>query len=267
MASVLALYTAIASLGKTHADSVKDHFDFGMKPLEKCLFSAKKLPQGDHDLRQVYIDFILALLENGGFETKEVVSKMRAVFASIFKQLARDHPMMQRRVLLTLKRTIIDEQSGYAMAVSVFSAINIHAIVLLNEGDKDNAGGEWTDYLHALLTCPGHGVCFKVEPGLQLKNRIALDLLPMLKPLESERQQNLAVAILTSCPDCTLPYLEKMRFNFGEPGGAGESTSTEAVSERWTALMAFMSRILQIKVPADLACLVESQMSLSWCTW
>lgn len=241
MATVIALYTAIASLGRASCDSVKDSFDFTMRPLEKILFLSKKLPGGEHDrtlwsLRQVYIDFILTLLENGSFEARESLSKMRTVFGNIFKQLPKDHPMMQKRVLMVLNRTILDEQSGYSMAVNVFSASNIYSIVLMNE-----ESGDWTEYLKALLTRPGEGVCFAVEPGLHLKNRIALDLLPMLKPLESERQQDLAVLILTSCPDCTLPYLEKIKFNYEVDG-----------SDRWSALMAFTTRILRIELATEL---------------
>ena len=245
LASVLALLSACAG-SRSGTDSVKEMFDFGMKPLEKILFMTRKLSDGSdrtmYSLRQVYIDFVLTLLLHGSYETRDSIAKMRLLFANIFKLLPKDHPVFRRHVLYILKQVIVDEQHGYAMAVSVFSALNLYQVVQINESESDS--NKWTDYLHALTTKPGQGVCFVSERGNPqlLKNRINLDLLFMLKPTESAMQQDLAIAILNACPDCIIPYLEKQKI-------ANLLVEVQD-KQKWTAGMALLIRIFQIDTGA-----------------
>ncbi|KAF7288582.1 hypothetical protein HMN09_01387300 [Mycena chlorophos] len=226
------------------------------------------------DIRTLYILFCLSFVEQ---DTSAPVKTMfleqhRDAFFSIFRGLAQDPFVVIRRVLeicwsgiwmdLKLKRTL---KIGLFGEITVAHLLKIYERSNSEDNAPDNVPADVAHhFLLAICTRPGVGICFKdrgwyprksdnEEPqdeddgngrsrskGGRIHNKILANILKTLKVNEDSRQQELALRMMTACPELVAGYWP-----------AAGLTLEPRLSSKWIANIAFFSSVLALPIPVD----------------
>ncbi|RXW16240.1 hypothetical protein EST38_g9609 [Candolleomyces aberdarensis] len=194
-------------------------------------------------------------------------------FTSIFKNLHQDQPTLIRRVLEVCWEGVwCDVRVSRSLKVSVFTGSGAGAVLqnLLKLYERTTPetedDGDYTvaDLVHhfllAICTRPGVGLCFKdrgwyprdVSGGdslfnededdgtaskfkqPKLHNPTLLSLLRQLKPTDDPRQHELALKILSACPELVSPYLPTSGLTLDPP----------RLSSKWVANVSFLGSVI-----------------------
>ncbi|KAJ2930741.1 hypothetical protein H1R20_g6371, partial [Candolleomyces eurysporus] len=199
-------------------------------------------------------------------------------FTAIFKNLHQDQPTLIRRVLEVCWEGVwCDVRVNRSLKVSVFTGSGAGAVLqnLLKLYERTTPetedDGDYTvaDLVHhfllAICTRPGVGLCFKdrgwyprdVSGGdslfnededdgassklkqPKLHNPTLLNLLKQLKPTDDPRQHELALKILSACPELVSPYLPTSGLTLDPP----------RLSSKWVANVSFLGSVIGGEVP------------------
>lgn len=241
----LDLLTTVASIDGSLNELLFGSFDFGLKNLTKFAFMRKKsLAQGERrDIRSAYVHFILSFVEHGNMATKQSLAKLQNLIGPIFAGLPDDQPALIQHVLKTVREGILyNEKKSKALTIAFVYASSLAKIAKLYESDHEDVVEEADSFLRMICTSSEHGLAFKSTPPedlkisevVPLKNKIILDFLLTINPLECLRKQDLCLQIVKYCPDIFSHYWSKATFSFDpEP------------SARYLNLVSYLLKMLQ----------------------
>ncbi|KAJ3148549.1 hypothetical protein HDU89_004646 [Geranomyces variabilis] len=257
--STLRLLAAVAGLRSSTAKELHDTFNFGLKALPKIITIRQKASakaRHSDDIRSLYVQFLLAFLENGDAVIKKVMLETKDLLSAIFKGLIEDSFETVARVLSTFKKYVVDDSNlARTLKISFFNHYILEQITKLYKRDEPIGGGQSiADVAHAFLlyTCtnPGIGICFQdagwypakaksAGKTIKVYNTVLLKLLLSLKPTEDPRQSLLLLAGLKNCPELVRPYWSEL----------GSLSLEPRVSTSWFSNMALAAKIIQLPVP------------------
>ncbi|KAF8665731.1 hypothetical protein AX16_000179 [Volvariella volvacea WC 439] len=233
------------------------------------------------DIRTLYLLFLLSFIDSDTPSQLKTtfLEHHQDAFRSIFKGLPDDHYNVVRRILevcwtslwsdVKLKRTI---------KVNLFNELTIAQLCRLYERsqpENDNIDHIPADLVHhfllAICTRPGTGICFKDRgwypreteeeaslakdealnqaKGSRIYNKILANILKTLKVNEDPRQQELALKIMTGCPELVASYWH-----------AANLTLEPRLSSRWIANVAFFGSVISLPVPSASFYLPDSNL-------
>ncbi len=243
----LDLLTTIASVDGSVNELLFNTFDFSLKALPKFAFMRKKTLAQDErkDIRSAYICFLLSFLQHGNSATKQALSKMQNLIGPVFAGLPDDSFSTIDLILKCIEKHIIyEEKKSKSLLISFLYASSLSKIAKLYESADEMLGIRVDDFLRLICTNTERGICFKsttdlLETKKTIKNRVILDFLVSINPLESLRKQQLCVDILNSCEDIFGAYWSKSSFSF-EP----------EFSVRYVNLASFTVKALKSSPPA-----------------
>ncbi|KAJ3178488.1 hypothetical protein HDU87_003562 [Geranomyces variabilis] len=257
--ATLRLLVAVAGLKSSTAKELHDTFNFNLKALPKIITIRQKASakaRHSDDIRSLYVQFLLAFLENGDAVIKKVMLETKDLLSAIFKGLTEDSFETVDRVLSTFKRCVVDDSNlARTLKISFFNHYILEQITKLYKRNEPVEGGQSiADVAHAFLlhTCtnPGIGICFQdagwypakaksAGKTIKVYNTVLLKLLLSLKPIEDPRQSLLLLAGLKNCPELVRPYWAELGALSFEP----------RVSTSWFSNMALAAKIIQLPVP------------------
>ncbi|KAG6897168.1 hypothetical protein C0992_003674 [Termitomyces sp. T32_za158] len=265
----LKLFNAMSSFaGGREKKSVLEAFGWELKSLPKLLNMRRKSASDTSDtlakpdIRTLYLLFILSFVgSDSPAQIKATfIEQHREPFLSIFKGLIQDSYVVARRVLeICWAGLWSDPKVKRTLKINLFNEITISHLSKLydrnvaEDGDPDHVPADLVHhFLLALCTHPGTGICFKDrgwypresdgedEPGRgKIHNRILANVLKTLKVNEDLRQQELALKILSACPELVAGYW------------SGAALTLEPrLSSKWIANISFFGSVLSQPVPA-----------------
>lgn len=250
VAPTLDLLTTIAGLDGSVNELLFGSFDFSLKPLPKFAFMRKKmLAQGERrDIRTAYVMYIMSFVEHGNHATKLALAKMQNLVGPVFAGLEEDRPALVRHVLQALTDNVVyNEKRSKALSIAFLYSSSLTKVAKLYEADDAEVVEAADAFLRLVATNSDCGLCFRVqetEPRAEaasVKNKILLDFLLSLNPLEGLKKQQLCLDILQACPDVFGAYWSRSSFSF-EP----------EASARFINLAAFAVKAMA-SVPVSLA--------------
>ncbi|RPD59503.1 hypothetical protein L227DRAFT_654118 [Lentinus tigrinus ALCF2SS1-6] len=236
------------------------------------------------DIRTLYLLFILSFVDNTSPSSVKVVflEQHRDAFTSIFKGLWQDSYSVVRRVLEVCWSGLwSDPKLKRTLKIQVFSESTLSQLLRLyerNAPEGQDPESVPADVVHhfllALCTRPGVGLCFAdrgwypretdeeqrnvgdagdgrtevdATKGGKIYNKILANVVKTLKVNEDPRQQELALKILSACPELVSGY-------WASAGLALEPR----LSSKWLANIAFFGAVVSLPVPATSFFLPES---------
>ncbi|KAG8718925.1 hypothetical protein FRC08_004054 [Ceratobasidium sp. 394] len=199
------------------------------------------------------------------------------IFPTLFRGLAQDDGVVVKLILeASWEKVWCDAKVSKSLKVKVFGGLGMFIQPLYSRTDPDSTeplapADIAHHFLLALCTNPGSGLCFRSkgwyprpsgnpfeESVLQrgedegekesksgtLYNPLLLKLLRLLRPAADARQFELAVRILSACPDLVGAYFAK--------GAAQIGLSLEPrLSTRWITSVGFMNAVIGADVPVE----------------
>ncbi|KAF9224544.1 hypothetical protein BS17DRAFT_780022 [Gyrodon lividus] len=228
------------------------------------------------DIRTYYVLFILSLVDKDTASSVKAafLEQRREVFMSIFKGLSQDQYSVIQKVLQVCWEGLwSDPKIKKTTKVGLFNEVTIsHLLKLYDRAAAEKQGGEHVpaDVVHhfllAICTRPGHGICFRDrgwypretdERGVveeddtegtrqkgaftgRIYNKILANVLRTLKVNEDARQQELALKMVTACPELVAGYWS----------GAALTLEPRR-SSKWIANIMFAGQVLSQTVPAS----------------
>ncbi|KAJ3019834.1 hypothetical protein HKX48_001709 [Thoreauomyces humboldtii] len=259
----LRLLAAVAAFNTSTAKELHDTFNFSMTALAKCLYtrgrSTDTSSRRTEDIRSLYIRFLLSFLEQGDGVVKKFMLETKDLLGAIFKGMSEDSYEEVDYILSTLKRTVVDDASlKRTTKIAFFNNYVLEQISRLYAVSTEPSSGDSihtvADLAHSFIlsttTAPGKGTCFqdagwypaKAASGgkhIRVYNKVLLQLLTTLKPVEDTRQASLLLAALLNCPELVQPYWSEL----------GSLSFEPRVSTNWLANMALVARVIQLPVP------------------
>lgn len=241
----LNLLKTIATTGRASADALFAAFDFTLNPLVSFCARKKTAVDGQSP-RAAFIAFFLSFYGHGGMETKLAAATLHAINSAIIAHMNKDAPPQIEFILDTLQRHVVESRLRN-LPLTFFTGPILNQLLKVYAHDKIEVVKSIDDFLARLMTEAMVSPVSKVSVDLSqqahnppVKNRITLEFLNHLKPLESVMHQRLAVKILQACPDVFVPYFRhaSKSFNFGDIQAGSEET-------RWIALMGFVIQAAQ----------------------
>ncbi|KAJ7069818.1 ribosome 60S biogenesis N-terminal-domain-containing protein [Mycena amicta] len=276
----LKLFNTISAFGRgKERKTLLESFAWETKSLPKLL-NMRRRSKGDQssdalakpDIRTLYVLFCLSFVEQ---DTAAAVKTMfleqhRDAFFSIFRGIAQDPFVVVRRVLeicwsgiwmdLKLKRTL---KIGLFGEITVAHLLKIYERSSSEDNLPDHVPADVAHhFLLAICTRPGVGICFKDkgwyprksdvdgprededprphEKAGKIYNKILANVLKTLKINEDPRQQELALKIMTACPELVAGYWS-----------AAGLTLEPRLSFKWIANISFFSSVLALPIPTD----------------
>ncbi|KAI9466647.1 ribosome 60S biogenesis N-terminal-domain-containing protein [Lactarius psammicola] len=273
----LKLFNAMSAFGGgCEKRAILEGFSWDNKGLHKLLSMRRRAKAGSTDvlvvpdIRTLYILFILSFVDNSATSSvkSSFLEQRQDVFRSILAGLDQDPYSLARRILEVAWTGIwLDPKIKRTSKVSVFSEKSLHHIVRL----YDRSAGEGSDdqipadlahhFLLAICTHPGVGVCFKdrgwypretedeskltqsgndetAPKSARIYNKILSHLLKSLKVNEDPRQQELALRIMSACPELVSGYWS-----------SASLTLEPRLSSKWIANIAFFGNAISLPVP------------------
>ncbi|KAH9007194.1 ribosome 60S biogenesis N-terminal-domain-containing protein [Lactarius hatsudake] len=273
----LKLFGAMSAFGGgCEKRAISEGFSWDNKGLHKLLSMRRKAKAGSADvlvvpdIRTLYVLFILSFVDNSAASSvkSSFLEQRQDVFRSILAGLYQDPYSLARRILEVAWTGIwLDPKIKRTSKVNVFNEKSLHHIMRLydrsvGEESDDQAPADLAHhFLLAICTHSGVGVCFKDrgwyprETGDELKviqsdndetapknariyNKILSHLLKSLKVNEDPRQQELALRIMSACPELVSVYWSSASLAL-EP----------RLSSKWIANVAFFGNVISLPVP------------------
>lgn len=247
------------------------NFDFSFKDIGKGLEVKRSEVQLTYDpyrqtTRTVFVRFILSFFQFGSTQMCSEMLNVKAFMSPLFKHLKNDAPPVIGDVLEILdKKVLQDKEIPRNVKTLVFNEWVLGNIGVLYSRDqviRDIAGKSQTvataahEFLLAIATKPGQGVCFKdsgwypknvideeesAEGEVKLYNRILSSFIKGLKPYSDTLQQDLLLAIFKACPELVADYFGYEHLFSFEP----KATVT------WIGYTAFLASVTQLPIPTD----------------
>uniref|UniRef100_A0A8H8CE92 Nucleolar pre-ribosomal-associated protein 1 n=1 Tax=Psilocybe cubensis TaxID=181762 RepID=A0A8H8CE92_PSICU len=268
--------------------SVLEGFGWEIKSLPKLLNMRRKThgeldttnPLSRPDIRTLYIQFLLSFVDvDNSSQTKSLfLEQHREAFLAIFKGIAQDHYSFARRVLEVCWAGIwSDSKLKRTLKVGLFNESTLGHIIklyerILPEGDdEDQIPADLAHhFLLAICTRPGTGICFRdrgwypkesdpnetvskddedgKRKNSKIYNKILANLLKSLKVNEDSRQQELALKILSACPELVAGYWS-----------AAALTLEPRLASKWITNIAVFGSIISLPIPSSTFYLPNTQ--------
>lgn len=228
------------------------------------------------DVRTQYMMLMLALItQTFHASVKRSLLKLGTEFLpAVFPGMAHDPPWLVQCVLLVLHEEVMKDTSVPRLSkVRLLNEGSISKLLVLykREADQVASGACLADVVHHFLlsiaTHPGFGVCYAQrgwypKPASEdaeatsgeasgplrsagdpptIYNKVLAGVLRQLAPVDDLRQQELALRILTACPELASGYLV----------WATRALPLEPRADTaWVAAVAFVGRVLALPVPS-----------------
>ncbi|KAH9180077.1 ribosome 60S biogenesis N-terminal-domain-containing protein [Lactarius sanguifluus] len=273
----LKLFGAVSAFGGgCEKRAILEGFSWDNKGLHRLLSMRRKAKAGSADvlvvpdIRTLYVLFILSFVDNSAASSvkSSFLEQRQDIFRSILAGLYQDPYSLARRILEVAWTGIwLDPKIKRTSKVNVFNEKSLHHIMRL----YDRSVGEESDdqvpadlahhFLLAICTHSGVGVCFKdrgwypretedeakvtqsdndetAPKNARIYNKILSHLLKSLKVNEDPRQQELALRIMSACPELVSGYWSSASIAL-EP----------RLSSKWIANVAFFGNVISLPVP------------------
>ncbi|KAI9512767.1 ribosome 60S biogenesis N-terminal-domain-containing protein [Russula earlei] len=222
------------------------------------------------DIRTLYILFILSFVDDSAASLvkSSFLEQRHDIFRAIFGGLDQDPYSLARKILEVAWTGIwLDPKIKRTVKVNIFNEATLHHIMKLYnrsvaEASDDQIPADLAHhFLLAICTHPGVGVCFKdrgwypretgEDVGLPLGgndetapksariyNKILANSLKTLKVNEDPRQQELALRVMSACPELVCGYWS-----------SASLTLEPRLSSKWIANIAFFGNVVSLPVP------------------
>lgn len=217
--------------GSTASD-LYNSFDFSLKVIPKLL--------ADQELRKPFIKFYLAFVERSPSAVRKDLVSQRKIVSGWFSKIDADSEEIVLDTLRVFKDFVIKDRTFTKSAkLGLFNDwVLKHFIKLLNRAD---VGASMADFLYYMLTDTEYGVHFS-DRGCygEPNNKLALSLLRMLKPWESQHQMDLAVNTMKSYTELVHPYFTGLQATF---------SFAPKVSMFWFSFAVLHSRVISLSIP------------------
>ncbi|KAH9963282.1 ribosome 60S biogenesis N-terminal-domain-containing protein [Russula dissimulans] len=276
--ATLKLFCSMSAFGGgCEKRAVLEGFSWENKKLHKLLSMRRRTKRNSSadvlaipDIRTLCILFILSFVDDStpSWGKSSFLEQRHDIFRSIFGGLDQDSYSLARKILEIAWTGIWqDPKIKRTLKVNVFNEATLHHITKLynrsvSEGSDDQTPADLAHhFLLAICTHPGVGVCFKdrgwylreteEDVGLSLSgndetapknariyNKILAQLLKTLKVNEDPRQQELALRIMTACPELVRGYWS-----------SASLTLEPRLSSKWIANIAFFGNVISLPVP------------------
>ncbi|KAF9285338.1 hypothetical protein BGZ88_009569 [Linnemannia elongata] len=267
--ATLRLLTAMNHVHHTTTKELKDGFNFSLKALTKLRHLRRKEGETDStnkaDTRTLYVQFLLAFFIRGDTTVKKEILEMPDLFQVALKDLPNDpFPLVNQVLLVLINNIIMDNELSRTSKITFFSTSFLVNVLKLYSRTEPVEGSDQTvaiivhKFMMTLCTTPGVGICFQdaawYPPSIltstistekisgdgnkTIFNKTLSQLLTHLRPTENMLQQELAVSILTACPELVRVFWQKASIQL-EP----------RLSARWLANMTLLHKITEIPVP------------------
>ncbi|KAG6856484.1 hypothetical protein H0H87_003952 [Tephrocybe sp. NHM501043] len=271
----LKLYNALSTFaGGREKKAVLEAFGWELKSLPKLLNMRRKSAPDTSDalskpdIRTLYILFILSFFTpDTPTQVKATfIEQHRDAFLSIFKGLVQDSYNVVRKILEVCWVGLwADPKIKRTTKINLFNETTVSHLLKLydrtlteSESDADHIPADLVHhFLLAICTRPGTGICFKdrgwypresdaniddepVKGRGRIYNRILSNVLKTLKVNEDLRQQELALKIMSACPELVAGYWSNAALTL-EP----------RLSSKWIANISFFGSVLSLPVPSS----------------
>ncbi|KAF9531008.1 ribosome 60S biogenesis N-terminal-domain-containing protein [Crepidotus variabilis] len=272
----LKLYNVMSSFaGGRDKKAVLEGFGWEIKSLPKLLNMRRKSreridPLVRPDIRSLYILFLLSFL---GVDTltqtkATLLEQHREAFLAIFKGIADDHYTLMRKILEVCWSGIWEDQKlKRTLKVGLFNEITLGHLLKLydrvqaDDEDEDHIPANLVHhFLLAICSRPGVGICFRdrgwypregdlndsatkdeednSKKPSRIYNKIFSNVIKTFKVNEDSRQQELAMKILSACPELVSGYWSTAALTL-EP----------RLSSKWLTNIAFFGNIVDLPIP------------------
>ncbi|TRM62838.1 ribosome 60S biogenesis N-terminal-domain-containing protein [Schizophyllum amplum] len=191
--------------------------------------------------------------------------------ALMLKGIPQDPTSVVKHVLEMLWEGLwCDPKVKRTLKVALFGETTMGHLLKLYDSPSEDTRDVLHHFLLAICTRPGTGVCFRdrgwypredhsdgstlisgntpASSSNKIHNRILAHLLKQLRPTEDPRQHELALRILSACPELVTGYW-----------GAAGLTLEPRLSSRWITNVAFAGEIVALPVPTDCLYLREDR--------
>ncbi|KAJ7590818.1 ribosome 60S biogenesis N-terminal-domain-containing protein [Mycena floridula] len=276
--ATLKLFNSMSSFASgRERKHVLQSFGWEIKSLPRLLNMRRKKvddaldPLTRPDIRTLYVLFLLSFVDTGSTAQVKLtfLEQHRDKFIALFKGIAADPYSVARKILETCWAGIwSDSKIKRTIKLGLFNEITIAQIGKLYEradpedDEDDHIPADLAHhFLLAICTRPGTGICFqdrgwyprvpsvdevvedKEVEGPQSKfgklhNKILANVLKSLKANEDLRQQELALRIMTACPELVAGYWTAVALTL-EP----------RLSSKWLANISLFGLIISLPVP------------------
>ncbi|KII96154.1 hypothetical protein PLICRDRAFT_151289 [Plicaturopsis crispa FD-325 SS-3] len=268
--------------------NILEAFPWEIKSLPKLLNMRRRSKTEEYadtlvrpDIRTLYVLFILSFVEPETTSSVKAafLEQHRDIFLSMFKGLRQDAYGVVRKVLEICWAGIwSDAKVKRTIKIGLFNEMTLSQIIKLYERtapedqDPDHVTADLIHhFLLAICTRPGIGVCFRdrgwfprefdedrtaaddsshtAHKGGKIYNKILSNILKGLKVNEDSRQQELALKIMTACPELVAGYWP-----------AAALTLEPRLSSKWIANISFFGTIISLPVPSSTFLLPNSDL-------
>ncbi|KAJ7780624.1 ribosome 60S biogenesis N-terminal-domain-containing protein [Mycena maculata] len=276
----LKLFNSMSAFGGgRERKTILESFAWETKSLPKLLNMRRKIKADDSsdplakpDIRTLYILFCLSFVdqENPTQLKTMFLEQHKDAFFSIFRGLAQDPFAVIRKVLEICWAGIwLDQKIKRTLKIGLFSEITVAQLVKIydravaEDSDPEHVPADLVHhFLLAICTRPGIGICFKDrgwyprksetetvpdedelrsrDKGGKIYNKILSNILKTLKINEDLRQQELALKIMTACPELVAGFWS-----------AAGLTLEPRLSSKWIANISFFGSVLTLPVPTE----------------
>ncbi|KAI0052681.1 hypothetical protein FA95DRAFT_1483272 [Auriscalpium vulgare] len=289
--STLKLLNAMSNFaGGSERRFVLDSFAWETKSLPKLLYMRRKAKTGINqdgllvpDIRTLYVLFMLSFVDSSTSTSVKAafLEQRRDVFGGIWKGLLQDSYSVVRRVLEVCWTGIwSDQKLKRSIKVGIFQEATLTQIVKLYERSAPEGNDDEqipADVVHhfllAICTRPGVGVCFRdrgwypreSEDDLRFAgggeedaprsgrvfNKILANLMKGFKVNEDPRQQELALKVLSACPELVTSYWSAIALTL-EP----------RLSSKWITNVSFLGSVISLPIPEQSFIMPNSNLYL-----
>jgi hypothetical protein len=147
------------------------------------------------------------------------LSKMQNLLGPIFAGLAEDPKEIIKWVFeIIWKYVVLNEKKNKALTISFFYSSTLTKLAKLYESNDEEIVNLGDSFLRALCTNDESGLCYLVSLETDhigvVRNKIILEFLLTLAPLESLKKQDLCLDLLQACPDLFSAYWNRSGFIF-----------------------------------------------------
>lgn len=224
-------------------------------------------------LREKFIRFYLEFISNCSIIVRRDLVAQKNVISGWFKHMNEDDADLIRDTLEVFDKKIIKD-SGFnkPLRMNLFNDWVLgHLAGLLSRDDtptdgKDKIGTTVYNFLVFLVTDSTHGLkhtdkqwyvpeldALEKNDGDKVNNKILFDFIKILKPWDNLQRQNLALEVLSTSPELVTPYFsEDWPF-----------TLDPKLTMFWISSILFLSRVINLPIPAALENSASSQPPLS----